>query len=85
MAKILKGAEVVSALHARLIPQVEELKSRGVQPTLGIVRVGERADDVAYEKGATKRAETLGVSVQKFVLPADAWRAALSPAAEAHQ
>ena len=72
MAKILKGAEVVSALHARLIPQVEELKAKGVQPTLGIVRVGERADDVAYEKGATKRAETLGVSVQKFVLPADA-------------
>ena len=72
MANLLKGAEVVSALHARLIPQVEELKANGIQPTLGIVRVGERADDVAYERGATKRAETLGVAVQKFVLPADA-------------
>ena len=72
MANLLKGAEVVSALHARLIPQVEELKTKGIQPTLGIVRVGERADDVAYERGASKRAETFGVAVQKFLLPADA-------------
>ena len=72
MAILFKGAEVIFALHARLIPQVEELKAEGVLPTLGIVRVGERADDVAYERGASKRAETLGVGVQKFVLPADA-------------
>ena len=77
MANLLKGAEVVSALHARLIPQVEELKAKGILPTLGIVRVGERADDVAYERGASKRAETLGVGVQKFVLPADATQEAL--------
>ena len=72
MAKILKGAEVVSSLHARLIPQVEALKAQGILPTLGIVRVGERADDVAYERGATKRAETLGVAVRKFMLEAGA-------------
>ena len=72
MANLLNGAEVVYALHARLIPQVEELKTKGILPTLGIVRVGERADDVAYERGATKRAETLGVNVQKFLLSADA-------------
>jgi len=77
LANILKGAEVVSALHARLIPQVEELKARGVLPTLAIIRVGERADDVAYERGASKRAETLGIAVQKFVLPADATQEAL--------
>ena len=72
MANVLKGAEVVSALHMRLIPQVEALKTKGILPTLGIVRVGERGDDVAYERSATKRAETLGVAVQKFLLPADA-------------
>ncbi len=40
-------------------------------PTLGIVRVGERPDDVSYERGAVKRCETLGVAYQKFLLPAD--------------
>lgn len=72
MAHLLKGAEVVSALHARLVPQVEALNARGILPTLGIVRVGERADDLAYERGATKRAATLSVGLRTFALPADA-------------
>ena len=72
MAQLLKGAEVVSALHTQLLQQVAALNAKGIQPTLGLVRVGERADDVAYERGATKRAETLGVAVRKFLLAADA-------------
>ena len=49
----------------------EALKARGVQPTLAIVRCGERPDDLSYERGAAKRAEALGVAVEKFVLPED--------------
>lgn len=49
-----------------------ELSGKGVTPTLGIVRVGERDDDIAYERGATKRCESVGVAVKQFVLPADA-------------
>jgi len=71
MAKLFKGAEVNAGLNERIMKDVEELKAKGVQPTLGIVRVGERPDDLSYERGATKRAETLGVEVQKFVLPVD--------------
>lgn len=72
MARLLKGAEVASALREQMTQQVEALNKQGVVPTLAIVRVGERQDDVAYEKGATKRAEALGVSVRKFLLAADA-------------
>ena len=36
-----------------------------------IIRVGEREDDLSYERGATKRCETLGVAYEKFLLPAD--------------
>jgi len=71
MSRLLKGAEVVSALREQMTQQVEALNKQGVVPTLAIVRVGERQDDVAYEKGATKRAEALGVSVRKFLLAAD--------------
>ena len=71
MAKQLLGTEVNEKLTARIIAQCEELKAKGINPTLGIVRCGERPDDLSYEKGATKRAEALGVAVEKFVLPED--------------
>lgn len=71
MAKQLLGKEVNEKLNARIIAQCEELKARGVNPTLAIVRCGERPDDLSYEKGATKRAEALGVAVEKFLLPED--------------
>ncbi len=71
MAQLFKGAEVTAALNEKLKADVEALKAQGVVPTLGIVRVGERPDDLSYEKGATKRCETIGVAVEKFVLPED--------------
>lgn len=71
MAKLLLGKEVNAKLNARIIEQCEALKAQGVNPTLAIVRCGERPDDLSYERGATKRAETLGVAVEKFLLPED--------------
>lgn len=71
MAKILKGSEAAKAINERTIRQVEELKAAGVTPTLAILRVGERADDISYEKGATKRCEAVGAAVRSVVLPAD--------------
>ena len=71
MAKLLLAKEVNEKLNARIIADCEALKAKGVQPTLGIVRCGERPDDLSYETGATKRAELLGVNVEKFVLPED--------------
>ena len=71
MAKQLLGKEVNEKLNARIIADCEALKEKGINPTLAIVRCGERPDDLSYESGATKRAETLGVAVEKFVLPED--------------
>ena len=71
MARILKGKEVADALTARMQQDVEELKAQGVTPTLCIFRVGERPDALAYERGATKRAQAAGVKVKNLILPAD--------------
>ena len=71
MAEILKGKEVVAALKEKLIAEVEDLKAKGVTPTLAIVRVGERPDDISYEKGAMTRCKGIGVEVKNFLLPAD--------------
>ena len=69
MAQLLKGAEVTAVLNEKLKAKVAELQAQGVTPTLGIIRVGERPDDLSYERGATKRCETIGVAVEKFLLP----------------
>ena len=71
MAKQLLGKEVTAALNERIKAKVAQLEEKGVKPTLGIIRVGENESDISYERGATKRCETLGVACEKILLPAD--------------
>ena len=71
MAKQLLGKEVNASLNERIKSDTQALKDRGIEPCLGIVRVGEREDDLSYERGAVKRCETLGVAYKKYVLSAD--------------
>lgn len=71
MAELLKGATVVAALNEKMMAEIAALKSKGISPTLAILRVGERDDDISYEKGAMKRCDTVGVAVKNIVLPAD--------------
>lgn len=71
MAQVLLGKEVNASLNERIKADAEALKAKGIQPTLGIIRVGERGDDISYEKGAMKRCATLGVEVKQYLLPAD--------------
>jgi len=71
MAKILKGSEVVEYINNEAAKKVEELKNKGITPTLAILRVGEKADQLSYEKSAVKRSETIGVAVKNVVLADD--------------
>lgn len=71
MAELLKGLPVAKAITERLVQQVEDLKAAGVTPTLAIVRVGARDDDLSYERGAIKRCDAIGIVVKKYQLPAD--------------
>ena len=72
MAKQLLGKEVNEALVASLQTRTSALKAKGIIPTLGIIRLGENPSDLSYEKGATKRAEEVGVAVKNYSLPEDA-------------
>lgn len=69
-AEILKGAAVASALNEKSKEICRSLKERGVNPCLAIVRVGERGDDIAYERGILKRCSALDVEPKQIVLPA---------------
>ncbi|MFR4035208.1 MAG: tetrahydrofolate dehydrogenase/cyclohydrolase catalytic domain-containing protein [Oscillospiraceae bacterium] len=83
MAKLLLGKEVTAAMNEKLQARVAALKEKGVSPKLAIVRCGENPSDLSYEKGATARAELIGVEVQKFVLPEDVTKEALIAQIEA--
>ncbi len=67
--QILKGAEV----SAKIKEEVQEMLAGldGPAPQLAIVRVGERPDDMSYERGAMKKMENFGLRVKSFVFPED--------------
>lgn len=64
-----RGAPVAKALTEQLTLRVNALKEKGVTPTLAVVRVGEREDDLSYERGLTKRFASAGAEVRVVALP----------------
>lgn len=71
MANLYKAVEVNEKLKKDIINDVEDLKKEGVSPKLAIIRVGERDDDVYYEKNAIKKCDSVGVHVKTFALDAN--------------
>lgn len=67
----LRGMPVVKQIAADAAVQVEELKKKGVEPKLAVVRVGEREDDLSYERGLLKRFDAVGALVESVVFPVD--------------
>ena len=65
----LKGAEVSAKIKDQVQQDVANLN--GYIPKLAIIRVGERPDDMSYERGATKKMQAFGLNVESFVYPED--------------
>ena len=72
MAELLKGAPVAAAINDKTRSIVAALGKIDVVPTLAILRVGQRVDDLSYERGAMKRCEELGVAVRQVILTENA-------------
>lgn len=68
MAQLLKGLNVANAITEDLILRVNTLKEKNITPTLAILRVGARPDDLSYETGAMKRCAKVGIDVRHFLL-----------------
>jgi len=77
MAILLKGAAVAAAMVEDTTARAQALREKGIHPKLAIVRVGERANNLSYEKNAIKRCEKIGVDYQCFTLPEDCTQAEL--------
>jgi len=71
LAERLAGKAVADAIKEDLSKKIEELKSKGITPKLGILRVGARPDDLFYEGGAKKTCEAVGMQYEVFKYPED--------------
>ena len=65
----LLGAPVAAALTEKLKRDIDGLAGRGMTPRLAVMRVGERDDDIAYERGIIKRFASAGAEAAVTVLP----------------
>ncbi|KAB3530045.1 bifunctional 5,10-methylenetetrahydrofolate dehydrogenase/5,10-methenyltetrahydrofolate cyclohydrolase [Alkaliphilus serpentinus] len=71
MAMILKGKPVVEALKEDLRREISSIREEGIVPTLGIIRVGNRPDDVAYENSVIKNCKSVDLHTEVFDVGVD--------------
>ena len=60
----LRGAPVARALLEKITPEISRLAGIGIVPKLAVVRVGEREDDLSYERSIIKRFSTAGAEAE---------------------
>ena len=83
MAKILKGKEVAAKITEENIVKAQQLTEMGHTPTLAVIRVGARPDDVYYEGSIKKNCEKTGIRCLATELPADVTQADLEKTVKA--
>jgi methylenetetrahydrofolate dehydrogenase (NADP+)/methenyltetrahydrofolate cyclohydrolase len=67
-ARILYGKPVSESIDADSIKRCKILRREGLIPTLATLRVGDKADDRAYEKSIQNKCSSIGIEVKSFVL-----------------
>lgn len=67
--EVLKGLPVANAINESIAQEIS--KMNGAVPHLAIIRVGERPDDISYERGATKKMEKVGFDCTSYTFPKD--------------
>ena len=65
MTKILTSKDLRKRLKEKLLEKIENLNEK---PVLAIVRLGQRPEDLSYEKGLTKTAKELSIPVDIYKL-----------------
>jgi methylenetetrahydrofolate dehydrogenase (NADP+) / methenyltetrahydrofolate cyclohydrolase len=68
---ILDCKETAKSIKAEMTQTVQTLIDKGSRPKLSILRVGNRSEDISYERGKMKSCEGMGVGCEVMELPAD--------------
>lgn len=65
----MRGKVVADVIKNNLRNEIEEFKSKGIAPTIAVVRVGENPSDISYEKAIVKVAGSIGMETKLVQLP----------------
>jgi methylenetetrahydrofolate dehydrogenase (NADP+)/methenyltetrahydrofolate cyclohydrolase len=65
---MIRGKQVADSITQELTRKVKMIKFKGLVPKLVVVRVGSNESDRAYETGALKRCEAIGIAAEVKVL-----------------
>lgn len=69
MSQRMLGKPAAEKLTENLKIETDLLIEKKIKPKLLIMRVGEKSDDLAYEKGALSRCDKIGITVEVRVFP----------------
>lgn len=69
MAEIISGKMIAGEIRAELMGEVQQLKSEGITPGLGVILVGEDPASATYVRMKGKACEKLGLFSQTLRLP----------------
>ena len=67
----LTGKPVVESLRENIKSRVATLGEKNITPTLLLIRVGEREDDLSYERSILKNCDLLGIKINVMQLPVE--------------
>ncbi|AWW27937.1 bifunctional 5,10-methylenetetrahydrofolate dehydrogenase/5,10-methenyltetrahydrofolate cyclohydrolase [Acetobacterium carbinolicum] len=70
-AKLLSGKEVSESVLAQVLKDANELKGKGIQVKMAIMRVGEDAGSISYEKSIITRMGKSNIEVESVQFPID--------------
>ncbi|MGF7058615.1 bifunctional 5,10-methylenetetrahydrofolate dehydrogenase/5,10-methenyltetrahydrofolate cyclohydrolase [Brassicibacter mesophilus] len=71
MTEILKGSLVAKSIKEKIKEEVAYLKQKELVPTLAIIRMGNRPDDIAYENSIIKNCSSVGIESRVFEVEVD--------------
>jgi len=69
-ANIIDGEAIAGQVRAELVPRIEALRQRGVQPGLAVILVGENPASMTYVRGKAKDSAGLGILAETLRIPA---------------
>ncbi len=69
MSELFTGAPVAQAIRASLESRIAQLKTRGREPCLAILRCGEDPGALSYERAAIRGCELAGIRTRCIALP----------------
>ncbi|WP_303871877.1 bifunctional 5,10-methylenetetrahydrofolate dehydrogenase/5,10-methenyltetrahydrofolate cyclohydrolase [Acetobacterium wieringae] len=70
-AKLLSGKEVSESMLAEVLKDANELKEKGIQVKMAIMRVGEDPGSISYEKSIITRMGKSNIEVESVQFPID--------------